>query len=117
VIIRIPADPLHPDRQIWTYYAHMADEQGNSFISPQFPPGTREVFVKAGTLLGYQGDYSGDPLNPVGVHLHFSIVKDDGQGRFTNETDFQNTYDPSPYFNLRLNSKDNPDEIPVCATH
>jgi murein DD-endopeptidase MepM/ murein hydrolase activator NlpD len=116
VIIRIPADPLHPDRQIWTYYAHMADEQGNSFISPQFPPGTSEVFVKAGTLLGYQGDYSGDPLNPVGVHLHFSIVKDDGQGRFTNETDFQNTYDPSPYFNLRLNSKDSPDEIPVCAT-
>lgn len=116
VIIRIPSDPLHPGRQIWTYYTHMADEAGNSYISPEFPPGTAEVFVPAGTLLGYQGDYSGDPLNPVGVHLHFSIVKDDGTGAFTNETAITNTYDPSPYFNLRLNSKDHPDEIPVCST-
>ena len=28
VIIRIPEDPLKPGRQIWTYYTHMADEQG-----------------------------------------------------------------------------------------
>ena len=32
VILRIPKDPLQPDRQIWVYYAHMADAQGNSFI-------------------------------------------------------------------------------------
>lgn len=114
VIIRIPSDPLQPNRQIWTYYTHMADAKGNATISPEFPPGTREVPVKAGTLLGYQGNYSGDVLNPVGVHLHFSIVKDDGQGSFTNETEIANTLDPSPYFNLRLNSKDNPADIPVC---
>ncbi len=28
VIIRIPDDPLHHGRQVWTYYTHMADEQG-----------------------------------------------------------------------------------------
>jgi hypothetical protein len=117
VIIRIPSDPLQPGRQIWTYYTHMADEAGNSFISMEFPAGTREVFVKAGTLLGYQGDYSGDPNNPVGVHLHFSIVKDDGSGHYLNELEFRNTFDPSPYFNLALNGKNNRDVVPVCQTN
>src|SRR5512142_519981 len=82
VIVRVPDDPLKPGRQIWLYYTHMADEHGNSFISSDFPPGTIEMPVDTGTLLGYQGDYSGDPNNPVGVHLHFSIAKDDGSGNF-----------------------------------
>lgn len=114
VIIRIPSDPLQPDRQIWTYYTHMADEQGKDFISEDFPPGTGEVFVKAGTLLGYQGNYSGTPGNPTGVHLHFSIVEDDGEGQFLNETIIENTLDPSPYFNIILNANQSPPEIPIC---
>lgn len=114
VIIRIPSDPLDPDRQIWTYYTHMADEQGNDYISDDFPPGTTEVFVKAGTLLGYQGNFSGTPGNPTGVHLHFSIVKDDGNGQFLNETILDNTLDPSPYFNIILNAKSSPPDIPLC---
>lgn len=114
VIIRIPDDPLQPGRQIWAYYTHMADPGGNSFISPRYPPGSVEIFVEAGALLGYQGNYSGTAGNPTGVHLHFSLVKDDGQGKFLNELEIENTIDPSPYFNLRLNAKDNPQEIPVC---
>lgn len=116
VIIRIPADPLQPGRQIWTYYTHLADEQGNPFISPEFPPGTIEQFVSAGTLLGYQGNYSGTPGSPTGVHLHFSIVLDDGQGKFRNELDIHNTLDPSPYFALDLNAQSNVDQIPLCRT-
>lgn len=114
VIIRVPEDPLHPERQIWVYYTHMADSQGNSFVSDQFPMGTQEVFVDAGTFLGLMGNYSGDPANPVGIHLHVSIVKDDGLGDFTNELDIHNTYDPSPYFGLPLNANDNRDTIPYC---
>jgi murein DD-endopeptidase MepM/ murein hydrolase activator NlpD len=114
LIIRIPEDPLKPERQIWTYYTHMADPEGNSFISEHFPPGTNELYVEAGTLLGYQGNYSGDPSNPVGVHLHFSIVKDDGKGSFRNELKFQNTLDPSPYFKLPLNAKSNQNQVPLC---
>jgi len=115
VIVRVPSDPLQPARQIWVYYTHMADPNGNSFISPDFPPGTFEKPVEAGTLLGYQGDYSGDPNNPVGVHLHVSIVKDNG-GKFMNELDINNTYDPSPYFGLALNAHQNADEIPICKS-
>lgn len=114
VIIRIPSDPLAPERQIWTYYTHMADEQGNDYISEEFPPGTTDVFVKAGTFLGYQGNFSGAAGNPTGVHLHFSIVKDDGVGQFLNETILENTLDPSPYFNIILNAKSSPPEIPLC---
>jgi len=115
LIIRIPSDPLEPGRQIWTYYTHLADSEGNSYIDEAFPPGTTELFVEAGTLLGYQGNYSGSPDNPTGIHLHFSIVKDDGDGSFRNELEFRNTMDPSPYFDLPLNGRQNRDTIPVCS--
>jgi murein DD-endopeptidase MepM/ murein hydrolase activator NlpD len=114
VIVRIPDDPLNHGRQIWAYYTHMADSGGNSFVSADFPPGSEEQYVEAGTLLGYQGNYSGNPDNPVGVHLHFSIVRDDGTGRYTNELDIRNTYDPSPYLGLSLNANFSLDRIPVC---
>ena len=104
LIVRIPSDPLQPGRQIWTYYTHLADPDGHSQISAAFPPGSSEVAIVAGTLLGYQGNYSGTPGSPVGVHLHFSIVQDDGHGKFRNELDIQNTLDPSPYLGLNVNA-------------
>ena len=113
VIVRVPSDPLEPGRQIWLYYTHMADPDGNDFIDAAFPRGTSELFIPAGTLLGYQGNYSGDSFNPTGVHLHFSIVKDK-DGTFANELDIGNTYDPSPYLGMELNAKTNPDSIPTC---
>lgn len=94
----------------------MADKDGTSYVSPEFPPGSSEVFVEAGTFLGYQGDFSGDPNNPVGVHLHFSIVLDDGQGSFRNELKIENTLDPSPYLGLALNAGQNPSGIVVCVS-
>lgn len=114
VILRVPDDPLHPGRQIWLYYTHMADADGRSYIAPEFPPGTEEQFVRAGTLLGFQGNYSADPNNPVGMHLHFSIVQDDGQGRFRNELEIDNTNDPSPYLGLEVNAARVGDRPPTC---
>ena len=73
------------------------------------------MFVEAGTFLGYMGDFSGDPGNPTGLHLHFSVVKDDGNGKFLNELDIRNTCDPSPYFGLPLNHRENPDDFAACA--
>jgi len=114
LIIRIPDDPFLPGRQIWTYYTHLADTNGNSFIVDQFPPGTSDLFISEGTLLGFQGNYSGTPGHPVGVHLHFSIVLDDGDGNYLNELKIQNTLDPSPYFDLPLSGTTNQDQIPIC---
>jgi murein DD-endopeptidase MepM/ murein hydrolase activator NlpD len=114
VIVRIPHDPLEPGRQVWTYYTHMADADGRSFIDPAFPPGTTEKFVRAGTRLGSQGNYSADPSSPTGMHLHFSIVRDDGRGRFLNELDFSNTLDPSPYLGIEVNAQRLGDGVAVC---
>jgi len=115
VIVRIPQDPLQPERQVWAYYTHMASPNGESYIAPTYPPGIQEVYVEEGALLGFQGNYSGTPGNPVGVHLHFSIVKDDGSGHFLNELEIENTLDPSPYLGLPLNAGTNQGQIPVCG--
>ena len=117
LIIRVPEDPLDPERQIWIYMTHLADAQGNSLIEAKFPPGASEIPVKTGELLGYQGNYSGNPLRPVGVHLHFSIVKDDGQGHYLNELKIENTLDPSPYFNIELNAQTAPKSSPTCQNN
>jgi hypothetical protein len=115
VIVRVPQDPLQRSRQIWIYYTHLADQDGSSYISGEFPPGTTDAAIEAGTFLGYQGNYSGDPYNPVGVHLHFSLVESDLLGRFKNELEIENTLDPSPYLGLAVNARQNPGEIPVCG--
>ena len=109
VILRIPDDPLNPGRQIWLYYTHMADEEGNDYIIDAFPPGASEQFISQGTLLGYTGNFNGRSLRDVWVHLHFSIVKDDGHGRYTNELEFENTLDPSPYLGMNLNHNCTPE--------
>lgn len=115
VIIRHD-DPLHPGQTIWTYYTHMASEDGaTSFIDDAFPPGTSEVWVEQGALLGYQGDYSGDALAPVGLHVHLSIVQSEPDGSFKNEADAANTLDPSPYFGLDLNIAGKPERPITCA--
>ncbi len=116
VILRIPQDPLLPERQIWLYYTHMADAGGNSFIAADFPAGTSELFVAAGTVLGYQGNYSADPDNPTGMHLHFSIVRDNGQGRFLNELQIMNTLDPSPYLGFDVSATGIGDGIAQCQS-
>jgi len=108
VIIRHPDFPDFPGapagvpgNQIWTYYTHLASADGTiSYIVPEFPFGTEEVFVKAGTLLGYQGTWSGTPGNPVGLHLHFSVVKSTLDGGYMNETEIANTYDPAPFLGV-----------------
>jgi murein DD-endopeptidase MepM/ murein hydrolase activator NlpD len=101
VIQRVPTDPLTGE-QIWLYYAHMADERGNDFIEPAFERGVSELFVEQGTLLGYVGNYDGNVPSRIGTHLHFSIVRDNG-GRYTNELEFANTLDPTPYLGMQVN--------------
>jgi murein DD-endopeptidase MepM/ murein hydrolase activator NlpD len=116
LIERVPDDPLYPGRQIWLYYTHMASADGSEdFIDDSFPEGMQEFFVEQGTLLGYTGQYGG-ALGPVGVHLHFSIVLDDGFGSFTNELYFDNTVDPSAYLGMAVNYACAP-EVPSCTAN
>lgn len=112
VIIR-HEDPLQAGRFIWTYYTHMASEDGNtSFVAPQFLAGVAAVPVKKGTLLGYQGEYAGSG-SPIAMHLHFSVVLSDNDGSFLNEADLANTLDPSLYFGLPMRLEDGVGERPL----
>ena len=78
----------------------MASADGEtSYIEPDFPQGTYEQFVEAGTLLGYQGTWSGRP-SPIALHLHFSVVKSVEGGGYANETTIENTYDPAPFLGI-----------------
>lgn len=101
VIIRHD-DPLQSGRSIWTYYTHMASRGGNtSFVAEDYPPDTHEIPVEQGALLGYQGEFSGN-ANPVGLHVHFSIVHSEPDGTFKNEAQAANTLDPSPYLGMNV---------------
>ncbi len=101
VIIRHD-DPLQPGRTIWTYYTHMGSRDGSeSFVHPDFPRETREMFVEQGRVLGWQGEYSGTGPG-IAMHVHMSIVTTDSDGRFKNEAVLGNTLDPSRYFGLPL---------------
>jgi murein DD-endopeptidase MepM/ murein hydrolase activator NlpD len=113
VIIRHD-DPLNPGETIWTYYTHMANDDGTqSYIVDDFPQGTGGQWVEQGTLLGYQGTYSGTGP-PIGMHLHFSIVKPDEDNLFLNEAVLDNTIDPSPYLGLPLNIGEMPNRPIRC---
>jgi peptidoglycan LD-endopeptidase LytH len=117
VIVRIQNDPLHPGEEIWIYYAHMAAPDGSSFIEADFPPGTWEKPIRRGDKLGYQGNYTGDPSAPAGVHLHFSIVKSNAYGGWQNELDIANTLDPSLYLGLALWAGESGKGPTACSAH
>ena len=115
IIIRHPDFDALPeivgDDQIWSYYTHLASRDGEtSFISEEFPRGTREKFVEAGTLLGYQGSWSGTTERDMARHLHLSIVKTDANGNYLNETQIANTLDPTPFLGLEYTE----DQILKC---
>lgn len=108
-------DPLEPGRIIWTYYTHLANRDGSrSFIVEDFPPGTAGAFVQQGTLLGYQGEFSGTGP-PIAMHVHFSIVRSDDNGAFLNEAQLENTLDPSPYLGMKLNLLDGAVHPAACT--
>lgn len=113
-------DPLHPGEQVWTFYAHMASSTGRrSYIAAELPSGCEGVPVRAGDLLGYQGVWSGSPLRPGWMHLHFSVVRAAADGSFLNETLIENTLDPSPYLGIIGHAETGqPNWLPVqCREH
>jgi len=71
-------DPLEPGQQMWAFYGGMASREGEtSYVSAAFPPGSTNVPVKAGELLGYQGSY-----RYAWTHLHFAVLPPLTDGSF-----------------------------------
>jgi len=79
-------DPVRPGEKVWSFYGDMAGgEAGESFVAPDFAPGSEGVPVKAGQLLGYQGTWGGGPGRTMWTHLHFAVVPALEDGSFPNE--------------------------------
>jgi hypothetical protein len=71
-------DPLEPGQKVWAFYGGMSSWNVQaSYVNAAFPPGSTDVPVKAGELLGYQGSY-----RYAWTHLHFAIVPPLPDGSF-----------------------------------
>jgi len=105
-------DPLRPGEKAWSFYGSMASGWGHeSFIVQDLPPGSEGVPVKRGQLLGYQGQWLGQPGMPIWVHLQFAVLPAMEDGSFPpemvglvggeepvpDEREQRRPLDPSPY--------------------
>jgi len=105
-------DPLRSGEKVWTFYGGMASGWGHeSFVVQDFPPGSKGVPVKRGQLLGYQGQWFGQPGMSIWVHLHFAVLPAMADGSFPAEivwlvaeeeplpdgSELERPLDPSPY--------------------
>jgi hypothetical protein len=75
-------------------------------VVQDFPPGSDNVPVKVGQLLGYQGRWSGQPLRPMWIHLRFSVVQAAEDGSFPGKVAPENVLDPSPYLGIALKTEE-----------
>jgi hypothetical protein len=100
-------DPLNPGDKVWTVYADMLSASGNaSYILDDFPPGSSEIPVNAGQLLGYQGEWSGRIYWPMPAHLRFAVVNEAPSSIMMNDDLFKNAVDPTTYLGISLNRGD-----------
>jgi hypothetical protein len=107
-------DPLKPGNKVWSYYADMTSANGmTSFVAHEFPPGSGNVPVKAGQLIGYQGTWSGRSQWPMWLHVHFAVVSADQEGGFPENVTVDKLLDPTLYLGLLL--EQNPNTQPMSC--
>jgi len=100
-------DPLNPGDKVWSVYADMLSASGHeSYILDDFPPGSTEIPVHAGQLLGYQGEWSGRIYWPKPSHLRFAVVNEIQSSIMMSDDAFKNVLDPTLYLGISLNDGD-----------
>jgi len=76
-----------------------------SYIAQDFPLGSSDVPVKAGQLIGYQGQWSGQPSRSMWVHLRFAVVRAADDGSFP-DVEPENILDPSLYLGIATRTEE-----------
>lgn len=96
-------DPFRPGAVVWSVYADMSNASGlEAYIAEDLPPGSIDVPVAAGQLLGYQGVWSGRPYWPAPTHLRFAVVSELTAGDYSYEIPLENALDPTLYLGIAL---------------
>jgi hypothetical protein len=105
-------DPLRLGEKVWSFYGDMASGwDDESYVAPDFPPGSAGVPVVRGQLLGYQGHRLEVDGGRMWLHLHFAVVPALEDGSFPDEMmervikggplprgmALEFPFDPSPY--------------------
>ena len=109
-------DPLNPGQPVWSYYGSMVDANGtDSFVAEDFPAGSTNIPVEAGQLLGYQGTWSGTPLWPRWMHLHFAIILAEDEDEFPIETKAEDRINPATYLGLAIPIENNNSQPLRCG--
>ncbi len=98
-------DPLHPGQVVWTYYGGMASGWGGwTFIEPRFTLGSKDIPVKRGDLLGFQGQFSAQLGTPTWVHLEFTVLPAGADGGYPEQLsrgqEASGVLDPAPYLGI-----------------
>jgi hypothetical protein len=113
IVAVLHEDPLRAGRKVWAIYGGMAAANGkDSLIVEDFPAGSRNIPVKSGQLLGYQGSWSGTPLWPTWVHTFFAVTNATQNDTFPKTIVMANILDPAPYLGLLVKSgNENPQPL------
>lgn len=108
-------DPVRPGEKVWSFYGGMASGwDGRSLIATSFPPGTENMPVQQGQLLGYQGTWH-RPGMVIWPHSFFGVaqpLRADGSfplhvltDKRPSDPDEPLTFlDPSPYLGTAIRS-------------
>jgi hypothetical protein len=100
-------DPLRPGEKVWSLYADMASASGlESYVVEGFPPGSTEVPVRAGQLLGYQGVWSGRLGWGIPIHLRFALIYEVPNSASISDRALKNAVDPTHYLGILLRDRD-----------
>jgi hypothetical protein len=101
-------DPKNSGEGLWSYYSHMVTSNGKtSYIHPDFPPGSVDIPVHSGQLIGYQSRWGGRPLQATWLHLHFALLKNSELPVSFEEINPERLINPAVYFGINLNTNGN----------
>jgi 4-amino-4-deoxy-L-arabinose transferase-like glycosyltransferase len=96
-------DPRGNAGKVWSVYADLRSFDGQAIlISPEFAPGAKDIPVKQGQLLGYQGNWSGREMMPAWVHLRFAVLQANPDGSFPENASNRVLLDPSALLGIQV---------------
>jgi hypothetical protein len=100
-------DPHKPGEDVWLYYTDMASASGLvSYVDEAFPPGSTELPVRAGQLLGYQGVWNGRPGWGIPTHVRLALTHEVPGNIDQVNRGLKADADLEPYFGISLNGDD-----------